>query len=392
MLEKNAKRRQGSPLWVSEQEGARVLQRVDTKSYDEGWLQRQIHAHPSVLPIWEIEPACWPASPVCMELPLASGPADNLLVNPDGNLVLVECKLWKNPEARRKVIAQIIDYAKDLMALDYTGLEQKIVQGQEVTGKSLYQIAGSTIDEVEFVDAVSRNLRRGRILLVIAGDGITESAESIADYLQQHAGMHFTLALVQLAVYDLGNGDRVVVPSVPIRSVNVVRGIVELRDGRAVIPPPSTKPRAGTLTEEQFVEQLDAAQPGTSERLQELLRVGEDLGLHMDVKKLLIVRLPLGELGPANVLAISPNGDADSSYVWWLRETVGDETIKRFLREWSEAIPGATIRLAPRAPFIKMGDRALTLWDVLDHRDAWLAAVRRFRDAVFDRQRQAESE
>lgn len=42
-----------------------------------------------------------------MELPLRSGFLDNLLLTPTGNLVVVECKLWRNFDARRKVFAQI---------------------------------------------------------------------------------------------------------------------------------------------------------------------------------------------------------------------------------------------------------------------------------------------
>ena len=28
--------------------------------------------------------------------------------------MLIECKLWRNPEARREVVGQILDYAKVL--------------------------------------------------------------------------------------------------------------------------------------------------------------------------------------------------------------------------------------------------------------------------------------
>lgn len=385
-----SKRRQATPVLIAGEGEARVLDRVPPKTYDEAWLQRMIHSHPSVLPISEIEPACWPAFPVCMELQLPSGFADNLLVNPDGNLVLVECKLWRNPELRRKVVAQIIDYAKDLMVLDYADLERSVRKARDVSGTSLYEIAQSTLEESEFVDALSRNLRTGRLLLVVAGDGITESVESITEYLQQHAGIHFTLALVQLAVFDVGDGSRLVVPSVPMRSVNVVRGIVEVRDGRLVITPPATEQRPETLTEEQFLEQLEAIRPGTVGRLEVLLRNGEDLGLHMEVKKTLIVRLPLGDLS-VNVLVVDRNGAAESSYIWWLRGSVGDELLQEFLEDWSRAIPGSTLAPTPRAPYVRMEDGPLMLWDVLDHADAWLMAVRRFRDAVLEKRSPVES-
>lgn len=384
-----AKRRQAPPVLIPAAGEARLLEPV-SQGYDEGWIQDRIHQHPSILPIWEIEPACWPAVPVCKELPLPSGFADNLLVSPDGNLVIVECKLWRNPEARRKVVAQIIDYAKDLVGIDYSALERRIQQGQGVCGGSLYEIAHTSLDEPEFVDAVSRNLRLGRVLLLIAGDGITESVESITHYLQQHAGIHFTLALVQLAVYDAGGGDLVVVPSVPLRSVNVVRGIVDVRDDRAVVSAPPIAPRAGTLTEEQFLEELDRLRPGTRDRLFELLELGQDLGLSREVKKTLLIRLPLGELGYVNVLVVYRNGNADSSYIWWMRETLGADLLMRFLEEWAALSPGAEIVHTPKAPYLKMRDRALTLWDILDHRDTWLAAVRRLRDAALDRQADTE--
>lgn len=385
-----SKRRQSTPVWIAGDGDARVLERVPPKTYDEAWLQRMIHSHPSVLPISEIEPACWPAFPVCTELPLPSGFADNLLVNPDGNLIVVECKLWRNPELRRKVVAQIIDYAKDLMVLDYADLEQRVSKAKDVSGASLYEIAQSPLEESEFVDALSRNLRMGRLLLVVAGDGITESVESITDYLQQHAGIHFTLALVQLAVFDVGDGSRLVVPSVPMRSVNVVRGIVEVRDGRPVITPPPTEQRAETLTEKQFLEELEAIHPGTVSRLEDLLRNGEDLGLHIEVKKTLIVRLPMGDLS-VNVLVVSRNGQAGSDYIWWWREDIGAELLREFLEDWSRAIPGSKLAPAPRAPYIRMEDGPLMLWDVLDHGDAWLMAVRRFRDAVLEKRSRVDS-
>jgi hypothetical protein len=86
---------------------------AQSADYDEAWLQRLIMAHPRLLPVDQIEPAFADLVPICMELPTPSGYLDNLLVTASGDLALVECKLWRNPEARREVIGQIIDYAKE---------------------------------------------------------------------------------------------------------------------------------------------------------------------------------------------------------------------------------------------------------------------------------------
>jgi len=77
---------------------ARALTRRPLKEksdYDERWIQQLIDQHPTVLPIKYIEPAFDPAISCCMELPLQSGLLDNLLVTPLGDLILVECKLWR---------------------------------------------------------------------------------------------------------------------------------------------------------------------------------------------------------------------------------------------------------------------------------------------------------
>lgn len=400
-----AKRRQGSPVHVAASGVARVLARLAEHSYDEAWLQCQIHANPSILPIWEIEPSCWPAVPVCMELPLASGFVDNLLVSRDGNLVLVECKLWRNPEARRKVVAQIIDYAKDLMRLDYAGLERQIeqVSGDEALtrqieqakqGKTsfLYEIAGSDLTEGEFVDAVACNLRRGRFLLVIAGDGITESVEAITDYLQQHAGIHFTLAMVQLAVFDLGGKEHLIVPSVAMRSVNIVRGIVEIQDGKPTITGPPPSAHAASLSEAQFMEGLDKRVAGTSTRLRELLDRGQDLGLQLATKRTMLVRWALGEAGGPNLLGVWPDGNVETNYVWSLEGPVPRDRILEFLAEWARSIPGSKVSSAPKIPGLRHESRPLNVWDLLDHADAWLQVVRRFRETVLDLQRRAPAD
>ena len=59
------------------------------------------------------------------------------------------------------------------------------------------------LSEHQFIDVVSKNLRSGRCLLLIVGDGIHEEAETMAEFLQQNAGAHFALAMVTLGVYEL---------------------------------------------------------------------------------------------------------------------------------------------------------------------------------------------
>jgi hypothetical protein len=76
------------------------------------------------------------------------------------------------------------------------------------TARRLYDLASASneIDEAAFHDAVSRNLKRGRFLLLIVGDGIREGVEAMAEFLQQHAGFHFTLAFIEIALFQAPGG------------------------------------------------------------------------------------------------------------------------------------------------------------------------------------------
>ena len=115
----------GTPLLVSPDAATKL---VRANGLPERWLQEQIHRHPTCLPMDQIEPGIGRLISVCMELPLSVGPVDNLLLTPEGNLVMVEVKLWSNPEARRQVVAQALDYATAMFQLDYDRLETAVMK------------------------------------------------------------------------------------------------------------------------------------------------------------------------------------------------------------------------------------------------------------------------
>jgi hypothetical protein len=359
----------------------RELRTREASGYDERFVQELVHHCPTVLPIAEVEPAFSPLTPVCMELPLASGYLDNLLVTPRGDLVAVECKLWRNVEARREVIAQVIDYAKDLQSLTYEGLEAAIRQVRKEPSFNLYQHAQSgddepeaTVDEARFVDAVSRNLRRGRCLLVILGDGITENVEGLTEFLQQHAGLHFALVLVQLSFHDLPGTDQfVVVPSVPMRTTNIVRGIVQIDDGRvSIVPPPPTtrSEKPTTLSEDEMFAALDAKVPGTSDRLVAFLTACEDLQVRWEVKKTLIIRMTVGEY-KVLVFVINSNGSVDMGYTYDIKHLT-----RGFVQKVVDAVPGTVFRETPKTAYAKKTDGTfLTVWELLDNTAGIRAAL-----------------
>ncbi len=174
-------------------------------AFNEDWLQNLIFENPNLLPVDEIEPAFSPLIPVCRELPTDAGPLDILFTNPRGMLTLVECKLWRNPEARRKVVGQILDYAKEFSKWNYEDLERAVRKASGEKMGRLYEMANPDPENAEeeeevFIDTVTKNLGKGRFLLLIVGDGIREGVEAISNFLHDYANLNFTFALVEETV------------------------------------------------------------------------------------------------------------------------------------------------------------------------------------------------
>lgn len=94
------------------------------------------------------------------------------MVTPSGLPVLVECKLWRNPEARREVVGQILDYAKELSRWSSSDLQRAVKQNLKRDGNPLLDIvhaADPNIDEIEFNDALTKIFAAGAFFCSSSG-------------------------------------------------------------------------------------------------------------------------------------------------------------------------------------------------------------------------------
>ena len=153
--------------------------------------------------------------PVCIgrEVGTGAGPLDLLYVSPSGYLTVVETKPWKSSEARRQVVAQIIDYTRRIVRWDYSHLEEAFLEYARQFGVAQRGLipyvadhSDEDLDEMAFTDAINRNLRLGRLLLLIVGDGIREGVEEMTAYLQDAPNLQFTLGLVEIGCYGVAAG------------------------------------------------------------------------------------------------------------------------------------------------------------------------------------------
>lgn len=270
-----------APLVVS-REAEGIARREDV-------LRDLLFAYPQMLPVHDVDPGFGRLVPIAKELVIPDvGRIDALLADERGRLVVVECKLWRNPQARREVVGQILDYARALARFSYEDLQRQIAVATKRQGNVLYELVregGEVADEARFVDQVSRDLAAGRFLLLIVGDGITEGTQRIGEFLNLHAGLAFDFAMIEMAQYcflDPSNdAERVIVqPRLLARTALIERSVIRneatgvqisdlVEEREAVAPRAAAGPRIDSEAQQQwrdfverFVAQMRFDDPG----------------------------------------------------------------------------------------------------------------------------------
>ncbi len=258
-------------------------------NYNEEWIQDLCFNHPNLLPINEIEPSFCDMVPICKELMTDSGPVDLIYINQYGFITIGECKLWKNPEARRKVIGQILDYAKDIAKWDYNKLEIECLKKRGKEKSSLIEIIRSYFpdtDEASFIDNVQNNLRKGRFLLAIIGDGIRENMEELSDYLLRHGNLSFTLSLIELPVYKnpFDETEIVITPRILLKTKEIERVVYKFYENRseATDMPITRDLPATSISENVFYERLQKVIG--SKKIDELRKFIKELDEKFNIK------------------------------------------------------------------------------------------------------------
>jgi hypothetical protein len=248
----------GVPVVVFNTKQARPLARIpltalsDLESYDEKWLQKLVFDHPQCLPLNEIDSAYTTLLPLGREVHTNVGDIDALYITPDGRLVVLEAKLWRNPEARRKVVGQILDYAKELSRWTYDDLQREVLRVRKDSYKALFALLHEhfpDLDEAAFIDQATLNLQLGRFMLLIVGDGIREGAAAIAEFLDRFASLDFSFGLVELALFSLPDSGILVQPRVLAKTVTMKRTVFSIRNADIAATAEESEPAQDMVVE-----------------------------------------------------------------------------------------------------------------------------------------------
>jgi hypothetical protein len=402
------RRRDGSPVWLAHQQPAAVLKRAEldktsaSGGYSEEWLQMLLFENPAVFPLEQIEPGFGDLVPLCCELPVGLGGnqigyLDNFFVTQNGGLVLVEVKLWRNPEARRSAVAQAMEYAAAVFRMNYGELETAVHKGCGAIGlpaATIFQLVAKQYpetDQIEFHDAISRNLTRGRAVIAVLGDGIREEMLPLASFVQGHAGHRFTFALIELAVYEVAPQSRVVVPSVLAQTVLIERGVVRIEgDSKQGLKievtaapdsaPGSTASKRISIGEDEFFELLGKKDVAMPDVLRAFLAKSEALGVYAAFKRGLNLRAaaPEGQQ-PLNMGTINKDGYVDTGPSTWFGRGIPGA---RYNEALAAAIGGqisASSHSTQEAGIRTAAGKMVRLADLLPrHEQLWLDAMAQY--------------
>lgn len=175
------------------------MSRVLIRQPDGGWreptlsgyakeaeLQAILAAHP------ELIPGISPEALTCSEFHAQVGPADIVVVDTNGTITLVECKLAANPQVRREIVGQMFDYAARLWKMD--------VEEFDTRWRARNNISLFTVDEDgTLLREVARNLADGRFRIALAVDTINDQLKRMVEYLNAMSGPATSIIAVEYA-------------------------------------------------------------------------------------------------------------------------------------------------------------------------------------------------
>jgi len=186
---------------IISQEGKQA-QKIDKSEFEkEGYMQKYIHENPESIPVYEIEEDK-KLFVMVREYRTESGPIDALAIDKDGDIYVVETKLFKNPD-KRTVVAQALDYGASLWRHSDYGefiseinneVNKKFGIGFEEKVKDFFNLNEEEI--IVMLDAIKRNLQDGNIKFVILMDAVDDRLKDLIVYINQNS--QFDIYAVQL--------------------------------------------------------------------------------------------------------------------------------------------------------------------------------------------------
>lgn len=181
--------------------------KIDKSSFIlEDNLQQYIYDNPESIPLYDIKEDI-KLLVLAREFPTASGPIDAIGVDRDGEIYLVETKLYKNPD-KRMVVAQVLDYGASLWKT-YTDSEVFISQLEAHIAKKFNKTLNERVKDFfnlqdedlnQFNENLRDNLDDGNFKFVVLMDHIHSQLRDLIIFINQNS--RFNIYGVELEYYQ----------------------------------------------------------------------------------------------------------------------------------------------------------------------------------------------
>lgn len=166
-------------------------------------IQQYIYDNPDAIPIYEIDNDIR-LFVAAREFQTKSGPIDDLAFDQNGNIYVIETKLFRNPD-KRAVVAQALDYGASLWRHS-TDFDAFIEQLNRHTNKQFHKDFKEAFidffgieDITEAFGNISGNLNSGNIKFVVLMDRLHNQLKDLIVYINQNS--HFDIYAVEVEYY-----------------------------------------------------------------------------------------------------------------------------------------------------------------------------------------------
>jgi len=197
-------------ILLIEGEYIKALDKV--KFTEESKLQDYLEKYPALIPLPEIVEGASDLLCIGKEVSAGLGAVDLLFIDKDGLLTVVETKLAKNPEARREVIGQIIEYASYIS--QWTTVDVYEIANERLKSnldEVIEKISGDDFSAEDFRSNIEQNLKNGRIRLIIAVNELIEPLRATVTFLNSYSKLD--ILLLQVSSFEESKTRKVLIPS-----------------------------------------------------------------------------------------------------------------------------------------------------------------------------------
>jgi hypothetical protein len=173
----------------------------------ETMLQEYMQQHPEVLPMNELREDIRMLV-LAREFGTKSGSIDVLALDQEGNIYIIETKLYKNPD-KRQVVAQALDYGASLWRQYATGSEFmgdlresfRSIGGWDSLEEGLAEVFGAD-EEIaqEILESVRKNLEEGSFHFIVLMDRMDDRLKDLIAFVNENS--RFSVYGVELDFYE----------------------------------------------------------------------------------------------------------------------------------------------------------------------------------------------